>query len=140
MNKKLLFSLLLAGTAFTGHADEARLLRFPATNGSDIVFSYAGDLYKAPLNGGEAQKLTSHIGYEMFARFSPDGKSIAFTGQYDGNTEVYLIPTDGGEPQRLFPDPVPGGTMMQQRLRSRHRPHQRKQGLLPKQPPQHPAS
>ena len=55
-----------------------------------IVFSYAGDLYKAPLNGGEAQKLTSHIGYEMFARFSPDGKSIAFTGQYDGNTEVYL--------------------------------------------------
>jgi tricorn protease len=47
MNKKLLFSLLLAGTAFTGHADEARLLRFPATNGSDIVFSYAGDLYKA---------------------------------------------------------------------------------------------
>lgn len=76
MNKKLLFSLLLAGTAFTGHADEARLLRFPATNGSDIVFSYAGDLYKAPLNGGEAQKLTSHIGYEMFARFSPDGNQL----------------------------------------------------------------
>ena len=106
MNKKLLFSLLLAGTAFTGHADEARLLRFPATNGSDIVFSYAGDLYKAPLNGGEAQKLTSHIGYEMFARFSPDGKSIAFTGQYDGNTEVYLIPTDGGEPQFHYPKEV----------------------------------
>lgn len=101
MNKKLLFSLLLAGTAFTGHADEARLLRFPATNGSDVVFSYAGDLYKAPLSGGEAQRLTSHIGYEMFARFSPDGKSIAFTGQYDGNTEVYLMPSDGGEPQRL---------------------------------------
>ena len=69
MNKKLLFSLLLAGTAFTGHADEARLLRFPATNGSDIVFSYAGDLYKAPLNGGEAQKLTSHIGYENVRTF-----------------------------------------------------------------------
>ena len=101
MNKKLLFSLLLAGTAFTGHADEARLLRFPATNGSEVVFSYAGDLYKAPLSGGEAQRLTSHIGYEMFARFSPDGKSIAFTGQYDGNTEVYLMPADGGEPQRL---------------------------------------
>ena len=50
------------------------------------MFSYAGDLYKAPLKGGEAQRLTSHIGYEMFARFSPDGKSIAFTGQYDGNT------------------------------------------------------
>lgn len=101
MDKKLLFSLLLAGTAFTGYADEARLLRFPATNGSEVVFSFAGDLYKAPLSGGEAQRLTSHIGYEMFARFSPDGRSIAFTGQYDGNTEVYLIPAAGGEPQRL---------------------------------------
>ncbi len=101
MNKKLLLSLLLAGMAFTGYAEEARLLRFPTTNGQDIVFSYAGDLYKAPLTGGEAQRLTSHIGYEMFARFSPDGKSIAFTGQYDGNTEVYLIPAEGGEPQRL---------------------------------------
>lgn len=106
MNKKLLLSLLLAGTAFTAHADEARLLRFPATNGSDIVFSYAGDLYKAPLAGGEAQRLTSHIGYEMFARFSPDGGSIAFTGQYDGNTEVYLMPANGGEPQRLTYTPT----------------------------------
>lgn len=102
MNKKLLFTLLLTGTTSVGHAtDEARLLRFPATNGQEVVFSYAGDLYKAPLKGGEAQRLTSHIGYEMFARFSPDGKSIAFTGQYDGNTEVYLISADGGEPTRL---------------------------------------
>lgn len=101
MKKKLLFSLLLAGTAFTGYADEARLLRFPTTNGSEVVFSYAGDLYKAPLNGGEAKKLTSHIGYEMFARFAPDGKSLAFTGEYDGNREVYLLSADGGEPQRL---------------------------------------
>ncbi|MBR6830880.1 MAG: PD40 domain-containing protein, partial [Tidjanibacter sp.] len=65
------------------------------------VFSYAGDLYRAPLAGGEAQRLTSHVGYEMFARYSPDGESIAFTGQYDGNTEVYLIPRNGGEPERL---------------------------------------
>ena len=101
MNKNLLLSLLLAGAASTTQADEARLLRFPATNGQEIVFSYAGDLYKAPLAGGEAQRLTSHIGYEMFARFSPDGKSIAFTGEYDGNREVYLIPSKGGEPQRL---------------------------------------
>ena len=81
--------------------DEARLLRFPATNGSEIVFSYAGDLYTVPVSGGEARRLTSHIGYEMFARFSPDGKSIAFTGEYDGNREVYLIPARGGEPRRL---------------------------------------
>lgn len=81
--------------------DEARLLRFPATNGKEIVFSYAGDLYKVSAAGGEAKKLTSHKGYEMFARFSPDGKSIAFTGEYDGNREVYLMPAEGGEPVRL---------------------------------------
>ena len=101
MNKKLLLSLLLAGATLSVSADEARLLRFPATNGQDVVFTYAGDLYKAPLTGGEAQRLTSHVGMEMFARFSPDGQSIAFTAQYDGNTEVYLMPKSGGEPERL---------------------------------------
>ena len=100
MNKNFLLTLLMAGMATTAQADEARLLRFPTTNGQEVVFTYAGDLYKAPLAGGTAQRLTSHIGYEMFARFSPDGKSIAFTGQYDGNTEVFLMPKDGGQPQR----------------------------------------
>ena len=103
MNKKILLSLfLLTGmSALLSAAGEARLLRFPATNGSEIVFSYAGDLYKVSASGGEAQRLTSHVGYEMFPRFSPDGKTIAFTGQYDGNTEVYTMPSAGGEPQRL---------------------------------------
>ena len=101
MKKNLILSLLLAGAASATQADEARLLRFPATNGQEVVFTYAGDLYKAPLAGGEAQRLTSHIGYEMFARFSPDGQNIAFTGQYDGNTEVFLMPKEGGQPQRL---------------------------------------
>ena len=82
-------------------ADEARLLRFPATNGKEIVFSYAGDLYKVPVTGGEAGRLTSHVGAEIFPRFSPDGKTIAFTGQYDGNTEVYTVSSDGGEPLRI---------------------------------------
>lgn len=79
MNKKLILSLLaLAGVpALMMAADDARLLRFPATNGNEIVFSYAGDLYKVPAKGGEAQRLTSHVGYEMFPRFSPDGKTIA---------------------------------------------------------------
>lgn len=81
--------------------NDARLLRFPTTNGNEVVFSYAGDLFSAPISGGEAHRLTSHIGYEMFARFSPDGKTIAFSGQYDGNTEVYTIPSEGGEPLRL---------------------------------------
>ena len=95
----MLCAALLA--AAHGQADEARLLRFPATNGNEIVFSYAGDLYKVPATGGEARRLTAHPGYEMFPRYSPDGRTIAFTGQYDGNTEVYTIPADGGEPVRL---------------------------------------
>lgn len=103
MKKKQLWSLVCAMFVATqqGQAEEARLLRFPATNGNDIVFSYAGDLYKVSARGGEAKRLTSHAGYEMFPRFSPDGKTIAFTGQYDGNTEVYTIPADGGEPLRV---------------------------------------
>lgn len=104
MVKKKVLCLLMAAAAapLCMHAaDEARLLRFPTTNGSEIVFSYAGDLYKVSVNGGEARRLTSHIGYEMFPHFSPDGKSIAFTGQYDGNTEVYTLPSEGGEPLRV---------------------------------------
>ena len=69
--KKLLILLLFAGFAVAAAAapdDEARLLRFPATNGTDIVFSYAGDLWTVPVTGGEARRLTSHVGYEMFAR------------------------------------------------------------------------
>lgn len=99
--KRILLTLLLGGMALSASAEEARLLRFPSTNGTDIVFSYAGDLFTAPLAGGEARRLTSHIGYEMFARYSPDGKTIAFTGEYDGNREVYIIPSRGGEPVRL---------------------------------------
>lgn len=101
--RKLYYSLLLLllPLAFSAKAEEARLLRFPATNGEKVVFTYAGDLYSVPLSGGLATKLTSHQGMEIFARFSPDGKSIAFTGQYDGNTEVYKIGAEGGIPARL---------------------------------------
>jgi tricorn protease len=102
--RKRLFSILMvcAGTVFMASAGgEGRLLRFPATNGVEIVFSYAGDLYKASINGGEALRLTSHAGYEMFPRFSPDGETIGFTGQYDGNTEIYVVPAAGGEPVRV---------------------------------------
>ena len=82
-------------------AQEARLLRFPAIHGNQVVFTYAGDLFTVPATGGVARRLTTDTGFEMFARFSPDGKSLAFTGQYDGNTEVYLMPADGGVPKRL---------------------------------------
>ncbi len=93
--------LSLCVVVFSPAQDETRLLRFPAVHGNQIVFTYAGDLYTVPTGGGTARRLTSDIGYEMFARFSPDGKFIAFTGQYDGNTEVYLMPSDGGVPERL---------------------------------------
>ncbi|MCX7862869.1 MAG: PDZ domain-containing protein [Bacteroidales bacterium] len=82
--------------------EEARLLRFPAIFGNQVVFTYAGDLYTVDISKNElARKLTNHQGYEMFAHFSPDGKHIAFSAQYDGNTEVYVIPSTGGEPKRL---------------------------------------
>ena len=81
--------------------DTTRLLRFPTTNGTQIVFCYAGELYTVGKEGGIARRLTSGPGYSSFPRFSPDGKQIAFTSQYDGNTEVYVMPAEGGTPKRL---------------------------------------
>src|SRR4030081_1018405 len=78
-----------------------RLLRFPTTNGQQIVFCYAGELYTVAKEGGVARRLTSGPGYTSFPRFSADGKQLAFTSQYDGNTEVYVMPADGGVPKRL---------------------------------------
>jgi len=92
-------SLLLNGSVI--NAGEARLLRFPTIHEDQLVFSHAGDLYSVDANGGMARKLTSHNGYEIFPRFSPNGKTIAFTGQYDGNTEVFTIPSEGGIPERI---------------------------------------
>jgi hypothetical protein len=104
--KKTLLLIVLLMTA-VGLADpgaqappESRLLRFPAIHGNQVVFTYAGDLFTVPATGGVARRLTSDVGFEMFARFSPDGKTLAFTGQYDGNTEVYVMPAQGGVPKR----------------------------------------
>ncbi|MCF7974164.1 MAG: PDZ domain-containing protein [Phycisphaerae bacterium] len=109
MNRLLILSVLayLSVVPVT-RGEEARLLRFPAIHGDQVVFTYAGDLYSVSVRGGVARQLTSHEGFEMFARFSPDGQSIAFTGQYDGNTEVYLIPATGGVPRRLTYTPTLG--------------------------------
>ncbi len=100
LSATILFLGLLLGSAIFAQP-EARLLRFPATNGKQIVFTYAGDLYTVPAAGGIARKLTNSDGFEMYPRFSPDGKQLAFTGQYDGNTEVFLMPAEGGSPTRL---------------------------------------
>ena len=98
-----IFTMLLAlGTLSLQAQNEAKMLRFPAIHGNQVVFSYAGDLYTVDINGGVARQLTNDPdGFEIFARFSPDGKNIAFTGQYDGNTEVYVMPAEGGVPQRV---------------------------------------
>ncbi|MBO4570483.1 MAG: PD40 domain-containing protein [Bacteroidales bacterium] len=96
------FALLLSTMAVAAaSSDEARLLRYPGVGGDNIVFTYAGDLFRVGIDGGDAVRLTSHVGFEAFARISPDGKTIAFTGQYDGNTEVYTLPVTGGEPRRI---------------------------------------
>ena len=102
MRATVLVFLLLSLTTLSFGPQEARVLRFPTVSNDQIVFSYAGDLYTVPIAGGVARKLTSFFeGYEAFARFSPDGASIAFTAEYDGNREVYLIPAEGGVPKRL---------------------------------------
>ncbi len=101
MKKLTVFFLFFFMSIFIYSQDEARLLRFPSVHDNKVIFSYGGDLYLVSINGGIARKITSDPGYEMFAKFSPDGKTIAFTGQYDGNTEIYKMPSDGGIPVRL---------------------------------------
>jgi tricorn protease len=82
-------------------AAETKLLRFPDIHGDKAVFMYAGDLWTVSTSGGLASRLTAHPGVELFAKFSPDGKWIAFTGQYDGDEQVYVIPATGGVPKQL---------------------------------------
>jgi tricorn protease len=77
------------------------LLQKPAVSATQIVFSYAGDLWSVGRNGGEAKRLTSSPGTETDPVFSPDGSQIAFTGEYDGNTDVYVMLATGGSPKRL---------------------------------------
>ncbi len=102
----ILVTLLLAGGA-TAEAG-TRLLRFPDIHGDTVAFSYAGDIWLASANGGTARRLTAHPGQELFPRFSPDGAWIAFTGQYDGDEQVYVVPAAGGEPRQLTWYPARG--------------------------------
>ena len=101
--RRFIISAMLAVLPVLAYADaqEARLLRFPSVGGDQIAFTYAGDLYTVSIDGGTAVRLTSDVGYEIFSRFSPDGRTIAFTAQYDGNTEVYTMPAEGGVPKRI---------------------------------------
>jgi tricorn protease len=104
----LLLSLSLAGVLSLRPAEAAdahALLRKPTVSKTQIAFSYGGDLWIVDRNGGEARHLTSDIGIETSPYFSPDGSLIAFTGEYDGNEDVYVIPVAGGLPRRLTSHP-----------------------------------
>jgi len=85
-----------------------RILRFPDVWHDRVVFTYAGDLWTVGTSGGTAARLTSHPGLELFAKFSPDGRQIAFTGQYGGDEQVYVMPAGGGAPRQLTYYPAPG--------------------------------
>jgi Tol biopolymer transport system component len=110
----LILTWTLAGAGITASASEtnqtktplagaidARMLRYPAVSSTQIAFVYAGDIWIAPKTGGEALRLSSPKGEESFPRFSPDGTQLAFSGNYDGNTDVYVAPVTGGLPRRL---------------------------------------
>lgn len=82
-------------------------VRHPDIHAARIVFCAEGDLWIASDQGGTAQRLTTHPGTESFPHFSPDGRSVAFTGEYDGNRDVYMVSSEGGEPRRLTWHPEP---------------------------------
>jgi len=97
----VVYMLLLAvsiqgGTAVFGGEG---YLRYPDIHGDAVVFVAEADLWTAPAGGGSARRLTTHVGSESFPRFSPDGRRIVFTGQYDGNADLFVIPAEGGEPR-----------------------------------------
>lgn len=110
--------VLFASIAFapvTGAA-ETRLLRFPDIQGEQVAFVHGGDIYTAHAQGGVAQRLTSHEGQELYPKFSPDGLWIAFSAEYSGTRQVWVMPAAGGTPRQLTfygdvgPMPPRGGT------------------------------
>ncbi|MFN2500485.1 MAG: PDZ domain-containing protein [Pyrinomonadaceae bacterium] len=95
------FVLLVTAGAALGQSDKPMLFRQPTMNRTDVVFVYAGDLWKVRRTGGAAERLTSGMGTEASPMYSPDGNWIAFTGEYDGNVDVFVVEAGGGEPKRI---------------------------------------
>ena len=83
-----------------------RLLQQPSLSRDLVAFTYAGDLWTAPRTGGRATRLTTGVGVESNPVFSPDGRTLAFTGDYDGNVDVYTVPVSGGVPTRITYHPA----------------------------------
>ena len=104
---KLAASLLACALTATLLAEDAparidaRMMQMPAVSKTQIAFVYAGDIWIAPKTGGAAVRLSTPRGAESFPRFSPDGTRLAFSGNYDGNADVYVMPAAGGEPRRI---------------------------------------
>ena len=95
----MLFAVLAIASAKNIFAQiDAGLFRYPDVSHTSIVFTYANDIWLAPKDGGTAIKLSSPPGVESFPKFSPDGNTIAYSGNYDGNQDVYVIPVSGGVP------------------------------------------
>ncbi len=102
MHRKLLILIAIIAFATGVNAmDDARLLRFPDINNNLVAFVYAGDIWTVEATGGNARRLTSHEGLELFPKISPDGKWIAFSAEYSGSRQVYVIPSEGGTPKQL---------------------------------------
>jgi len=102
----------LAPVCFAAGTPNSHLLaQNPTLSRSHIVFAYAGDLWSVPREGGDARRLTTGVGVEDNPVFSPDGSLIAFTGQYDGNTDVFVMPATGGVPKRLTWHPAYDGVL-----------------------------
>ena len=116
LRSSLLVLLLASGGPLLADPDihDTRLLSEPAVSATQIAFIYAGDLWTCDLDGKNVRRLTSDVGPESRPAFSPDGKWIAFSAQYEGNTDVYVVPSEGGVPRRLSwhpgPDEVQGFT------------------------------
>jgi tricorn protease len=103
----LLLSFWWAVVALAADSSNHLLLQQPALSRTQIVFVFAGDLWSVPRDGGTATRLTSGVGIESHPVFSPDGTQIAFTGEYDGNVDVFVMPASGGVPRRLTWHPAP---------------------------------
>ena len=102
----LLLGTLLANSASLGSEPHAGMLRSPDISKDRIVFSYANDLWTVSRDGGEARPLASPTGREGRPRFNDDGSLIAFTGNYDGGRDLYVIKTEGGQPSRVTHHPA----------------------------------
>lgn len=96
-----LTAMALLALAAPTFATEQGYYRFPAIHGDRIVFAAEEDLWQVGIDGGRAVRLTTHAGAEAFPKFSPDGRWLAFSAEYGGNVDVYVMPGAGGVPQRL---------------------------------------